>query len=309
MQRSAVSLPPLRALSAFEAVARNMSFAKAAKELNVTSSAVSQQIKILEEHLAISLFRRLNRRVLLTEAGELYYASVSAAFRTIGEATERVDSNASPRLLVVRSAPSFAAKWLMPRLGDFLLRNPDIDLRLDASNEKTDFVREAVDLEIRFGGEVWGNLHVEPLFCEPFVPLAAPSLVRKYEIKSADDLLALGLPLIHSVKCPVDWQEWFAAQGVETPSWLRGPRFDRSFMSIQAAVDGLGVALESCVMASAEITGGSLVCVVPNPPSFLRRLYWFVCPPANLKRETVERFRHWLFSQPEMQGRELEESP
>src|SRR3712207_2345845 len=127
-------MPPLRALAAFEAAARNLSFQKAAAELNVTPSAISQQIRILEENLALTLFKRLNRRILLTEAGELYYASVALAFSSMAEATERIHHHLNPHILMVRSSPSFAVKWLLPRLPEFIRQHPEIDVRLDSTN-------------------------------------------------------------------------------------------------------------------------------------------------------------------------------
>lgn len=293
-------MPPLRALAAFEAVARNLSFAKAAAELNVTPSAVSQQIKALEERLAITLFRRLNRRILLTEAGEIYYAAIASAFDAMADATERIHSHLNPQILMIRSAPSFAAKWLLPRLPEFIRRNPDIDVRLDASNEKTDFAHEAVDLELRFGAGTWEGLHVEPLHRDDIVPLASPTLVETQRLRRPEDLLLRGGPLIHSVKCPVTWEMWLAANGLRPAAALRGPRFDRSFMAIQAAVDGVGVALDSGVLAQAELRDGRLTVPFRGHRAFVCTLFWFVCPFENLRRGTVTRFRDWLFAHPEM---------
>ncbi len=298
-ERMITRMPPLRALAAFEAVARNLSFAKASAELNVTPSAVSQQIKILEKHLAITLFRRLNRRILLTEAGEIYYASIASAFDAMADATERIHSHLNPQILMIRSAPSFAAKWLLPRLPDFIRRNPDIDIRLDASNEKTDFAHEAVDLELRFGAGTWEGLHVEPLYRDDIVPLASPTLVETQRLRQPESLLR-GASLIHSVKCPVSWQTWFAANGLPPAAALRGPRFDRSFMAIQAAVDGVGVALDSSILAQAELRDGKLTIPFRGRRAFACTLFWFVCPFENLRRGAVIRFRDWLLAHPEM---------
>lgn len=291
-------MPPLRALAAFEAVARNRSFSRAAAELNVSVSAVSQQVKILEVFLATNLFTRLNRRVLLTEAGELYFAAIAASFEAMADATESVNRHRSPQMLVVRAAPSLATKWLMPRLPAFLAAFPDLDLRLDASNEKTDFLRDAVDLELRFGKEGCSGLFVEPLCREAFVPLATPAFVERHAIAAPADLLRA--PLIHSVKAPSDWSTWFAANGLRAPSRLRGPHFDRSYMALDAALDGIGVALESGILAQADLAAGRLVTPVPSRQSFVHTLYWFVCPFEKLEREAVQRFRNWLRDHPEM---------
>lgn len=302
-QRDLPRIPPLKALAAFEAVARNMSFTKAAAELNVTPSAISQQIKILEKHLSMRLFRRLNRRVLLTETGEIYHATVASAFSAIAEATDRIDTNLRPQILLVRSAPSFATKWLLPRLPDFLATNADLDIRLDASNEKTDFVRENVDLEIRFGRAEWGTLHVEPLCRERIIPLLSPELARRHSIQAPQDL-ASGVPLIHSVKCPVSWEMWFAAHEIGHTIPLRGPRFDRSYMSIDAAREGFGAALDSDILAHKELARGELVSPFTMTRQFVRTLYWLVCPYRNLEQDKTARFRQWLLSHPEMQSRE-----
>ncbi len=293
-------MPPLRALAAFEAVARNRSFSRAAAELNVSVSAVSQQVKVLEGFLAAKLFKRLNRRVLLTEAGELYFAAISASFEAMADATESVNRHRSPQMLVVRAAPSLATKWLMPRLADFLAACPDLDLRLDASNEKTDFLRDAVDLELRFGKEGCAGLFVEPLCREAFVPLASPSFVERHGLTRSEHLLRV--PLIHSVKAPSDWATWFAANGLRAPARLRGPHFDRSYMALDAARDGIGVALESGILAQADLASGALISPVVSRQSFVHTLYWFVCPFEKLERDAVQRFRRWLRDHPEMRN-------
>jgi LysR family glycine cleavage system transcriptional activator len=298
--RMITRIPPLRALAAFEAAARSLSFQKAAAELNVTPPAISQQIKVLEEYFGTALFRRLNRRMLLTEAGEIYYASISSAFSVITEATERVQRHLSPQILMIRSSPSFAAKWLLRRLPEFTASHPGIEVRLDASNEKTDFAREAVDLEIRAGNGGWPGLHVEPLFRESIVPLATPGLIEAHGLRRPADLLT-GVPLIHSVKCPVGWEMWFAANELPVSASAQGYRFDRSFMAIEAAADGIGVALDSETLAEAELRSGRLVVPFRGRAGFVRQILWFVCPFPNLERRAVALFRRWLFENPDVQ--------
>lgn len=301
-------MPPLRALAVFEATARNMSFSRAAVELNVTPAAVSQQIKVLEGYLSARLFRRLNRRVLLTEAGELYYSSISSAFSNMATATERIGSAVVPTILTIRSAPSFATKWLLPRLPEFLAEVPNIDVRLDASNEKTDFTRENVDLEIRFGDGSWRGLHVEPLCRDIAIPLASPTLSRRYAIRSAEDLSS-GVPLIHSIKCPVSWERWFAAHQVQQHDSLRGPRFDRSFMAIEAASMGLGVVLDCEILAQRELASGDLVCPVEPRCTFAQTVHWLVTPHQSLERVKTRRFRDWLLGHPDLAGHRSELTP
>ena len=300
-ERMITRMPPLRALAAFEAAARNLSFQKAAAELNVTPSAISQQIRILEENLALTLFKRLNRRILLTEAGELYYASVALAFSSMAEATDRIHQHLNPHILMIRSSPSFAVKWLLPRLPDFIARHPEIDVRLDGTNEKTDFAREAVDIEFRVGTGDWKGLHVEPIHRDVIVPLACPRLVEAAGLQAPTDL-GKGVRLIHSVKCPVSWEMWLTANHIPASVGFRGARFDRSFMAIDAAVNGLGVALDSEVLAEADLREGRLVIPFRGRQEFVCQILWMVCPFENLQRRTVVRFREWLLEHPEMRG-------
>ena len=307
-ERMITRMPPLRALAAFEAAARNLSFQKAAAELNVTPSAVSQQIKVLEEYLALTLFKRLNRRILLTEAGELYYASVAVAFGSMVEATERIHHHLNPHILMIRSSPSFAFKWLLPRLPTFIARYPNLDVRVDATNEKTDFAREAVDIEFRVGSGDWKGLHVEPIHRDSIVPLASPRLVQSAGLRSPADL-GKGVHLIHSVKCPVTWEMWLAANQLPPSVGFRGPRFDRSFMAIQAAIGGLGVALDSEVLADIDLRENRLVIPFRGRQEFVRQILWMVCPFENLQRSTVMRFREWLLEHPEMRGDNLQRRP
>lgn len=296
-ERAMARLPPLRTLAAFEAAARNLSFQKAAAELNVTPPAISQQIRALEEFLGISLFRRLNRRILLSEAGEMYYASVGAAFGMMTTTTERVRRHLHPEMLIIRSAPSFAAKWLLPRLPDFIARHRGLQVRLDASNEKTDFAHEAVDLEIRAGAGDWTGLHVEALPRESVAPLASPALVERHGLQRPEDLMA-GVPLIHSVKCPADWEMWFRANGLPTMATRDGVSFDRSFMSIDAAANGFGVALDSETLAQEELRTGRLVVPFRGRERFMCQIVWFVCPFEKLDHAPVALFRRWLLETP-----------
>ena len=293
-------LPPLRALCVFEAAARHGSFARAAVELNVSPAAVTQQIRVLETYLAITLFRRLNRRVILTEAGALYYEQVTAALARVADATQAIHRHLQPEVLVVRSVPSFAAKWLLPRIGTFVAANPDLDLRLDATNEKTEFRREPIDVELRLGVGNWEQLHVEPLARERIVPLCSPKLLGgRLALNDAADLARL--PLIHSIKCAISWPIWLAANGLGHLSADRGPRFDRSFMAIDAAAAGLGLALDSALLAQEELRGGTLVCPIASRHDFVETQVWIACPPANLETSKVARFLRWLRSHPELQ--------
>lgn len=282
---------PLRAIAVFHAVARSGSLTKAAAELFVTTSAVSQQIQNLEQHLGTTLLTKAGRGIVLTEAGERYFEMIADEVERITEATLRIRGFRSRSVLTVRSTPSFASKWLLPRLGGFLDANPNIELRLNGTNEPTDFTREAVDVEIRHGEGRWPGLFVEGLAEEFFLPACAPSYCPAASIAAAD---ARQYRLIHSVKSQVQWPQWFALAGTAPPDELQRVLFDRSHMSIDAAVDGVGLALESTLMMWRELRDGTLVCPVRQPPKISLTTQWIVCPFDYIEKAKVRIFLDWM---------------
>jgi len=282
---------PFRAISVFHAAARAGSISRAAQELGVTPSAVSQQIQSLEVQLGTSLMAKAGRRVILTEAGERYFAMITDEIERICDATDRIRGFRSPTTLVVRATPSIATKWLLPRLGAFLAEHGDLEVHLDGTNEPTEFTREDIDLEIRHGEGRWPGVFVEGLAEEHFFPVCSPALCAAASIAPGD------LPryrLIHSVKSQLTWNGWFAAAGV-TPSvrWRR-VLFDRAHMAIDAAADGMGVALESTLLMSRELLEGRLVCPVHRTPVPMLTTLWIVCPHSNLRHRKVRVFLDWL---------------
>ncbi|MGE8941406.1 LysR substrate-binding domain-containing protein [Leptospira interrogans] len=282
---------PLRAIGVFHIAAREGSITRAAASLGVTPSAVSQQIHALEVHLGASLMTKVGRRIQLTEAGERYFESITDELERVTEATNRIRGYSAVTLLTVRTAPSLATKWLLPRLATFVDANPDLEIRIDATNEPTDFNRDGVDVEVRHGEGRWSGLFVEPLIDEHYRPLCCPSLIEAGSI-TADQLA--NYRLIHSVKAQMGWPQWFATAGVEPR--VRWPRilFDRSHNSVDAAVNGLGIALESDMVASSEISDGILICPVRNPPRTIVTTQWIVCPPDHLRHKKVRIFLDWL---------------
>lgn len=282
---------PLRAIVVFDAVARCRSLSKAAAELFVTPSAVSQQIQALETHLGTTLLTKAGRGVALTEAGERYFEMIADDVRRVTEATQRIRGFRSRSVLTVRTTPTLGSKWLLPRLRSFLDANPDIELRLNATTEPTDFSLEAVDLDIRHGEGRWPGMFVEGLAEEAFLPVCSPTYAKASSVAASD---LPGHRLIHSVKAQVQWPQWFAMAGaVPTPEW-RQLLFDRSHMAIDAAVDGLGVALESTFMMWRELRDASLVCPVVNPPRVTLTTQWIVCPFDHLHKAKVRLFLDWL---------------
>ncbi len=285
---------PLRAIAVFHAVARNGSLTKAAAELFVTTSAVSQQIQNLEEHLGTTLLTKSGRGIVLTEAGERYFEMIAGEVDRISEATQRIRGLRSRSVLTVRASPTLASKWLLPRLQGFLDANPNIELRLNGTTEPTDFSRESVDVEIRHGEGRWPGVFVEGLAEESFLPVCSPAYAAEASMAAAD---ARQHRLIHSIKSQVQWQQWFARAGARPAEEMQRVLFDRSHMSIDAAVDGLGLALESTLMMWRELCRGTLVCPVVDPPRILLTTQWIVCPFDYLEKPKVRLFLDWLASE------------
>ncbi|CAN7255596.1 LysR substrate-binding domain-containing protein [Aminobacter aminovorans] len=282
---------PVRAIWVFHAAARAGSISRAAEELGVTPSAVTQQIQSLEVQLGVSLLTKLGRRVVLTEAGELYYAKITDEIERIEEATGTIRGYRSVTTLTVRATPTLANKWLLPRLGAFLDRNPTLDIRLDGTNEPTDFNRELVDLEIRHGDGRWPGLFVEGMAEETFLPACSPKIAAAGSL-GPEELTRFRL--IHSVKSQAQWTTWFKLTGVQPVQGWRRVLFDRSHMAIDAAVDGMGIALESTMMMERELRQGSLVCPIAEPPPVRIVTQWIVCPRDHLRQKKVRLFLDWL---------------
>lgn len=285
-----MSTVPIRAISVFYAAARVGSITKAADELGVTPSAVSQQVRALEAQIGTALMAKSGRGVVLTEAGQRYFDRIADGFERIGEATEEIRGVRSVTTLVVRATPTLSSKWLLPRLRGFLDAHPHILLRLDATTEMTGFGREAVDLEIRHGDGRYPGLYVEGLAEERFLPACAPFL------HAAESVAIANLPrerLIQSVKAQMQWPRWFALAGVNASNWRR-VLFDRSHMAIDAAADGIGIALESDLMMWKELATGRLVCPVPAPPAVTLTTQWIVCPHEHLRQSKIRAFLAWI---------------
>lgn len=285
------ALPPINNLQAFEAVARRRSFALAAAELNLTASAVSHQIARLEAQLDVRLFERSAHGVRLSPAGEHYRLRVSAALAAITAATDDLRQGVR-NTLYVHSAPSLASLWLMPRLHRFATGYPDISLNLSAAHTPSDFTLGQADIDIRYGVPQWGELVVEPLFEERIVPLASPAFIKLHKLRRVEQLLEV--PLIQSNVSVVQWSDWFARH-----TTLKAPerfpvRFDRAQMSLDAATQGLGVALESAVNAGGHLEQGKLKPVFGMDKAIRVKAHFAVYPERHAKRPAVEAFLSWL---------------
>lgn len=283
-------MPPFRAIVVFHYVARLNSIVQAAAQLNVTPSAVSQQVKALEEQIGAALITRKGRSISLTEAGERYFELISDKVEGVIHATELMRGKPHHATLVIRATPTIASKWLLPRLERFMDQYPETNLRIDGSNEPADFNRDDVDLEIRHGLGGWPGLYIEALTEERFLPVCAPRLAAAGSL-TAEQLLTL--PRIRSAKAQIQWSAWIEAQGLAIATQPR-LSFDRSHMAIDAATLGYGVALESELMIEAELLSGRLVIPVRRTPRLQAETQWIVCPRSNLKRHKVMRLIEWL---------------
>ncbi len=287
-------LPPIANLQAFEAVARRRSFALAAAELHVTASAISHQVARLESQLGVRLLERSAHGVRLSSAGERYLLRVSGALTAIGAATDDVKQGVA-NSLYVHSSPSIATLWLMPRLPAFAQANPDIALNLSAAHIHSDFALGPVDLDIRYGIPRWPDLVVEPLFEEPILPLASAAFIRTHRLERIEQLL--DTPLIQSNVNVVQWTDWFGAFSDKQPPERFSLRFDRAQMAMDAAILGLGVALESAVIAGRHLSEGKLRPVFGFDKCVRVKAHFAVYPARHGKRPPVEAFLAWIHSE------------
>lgn len=293
-------LPPLNALRAFEAAARHMSISRAAAELHVTPAAVSHQIKALEDHLGLPLFRRFNRGLALTEEGAVLTPGLRDGFDRLVAAVQRLDECRSGGALVVSVAPSFAAKWLVPRLERFTRGHPDIDVRISATMELADLRRDPVDVAIRFGWGDYPGLDVHKLTAETTTPMCSPDLVTgsnpllvpadlRRHVLIHDDSMAFD-------PTAPDWRMWLKAAGVQGIDVARGQHFSSGDHAIQAAVAGAGVVLGRQSLAGDDLAAGRLVmpfelCLPVRPA------YYLLLPPAARRPARVAAFRDWVLAE------------
>lgn len=300
-------LPPLNALRAFEAAARLLSFKKAAAELSVTPAAISHQIKLLEEFLDLELFHRLTRALELTPAGAAMLPKVQEGFASLLAAVEATRRKETGGIVTLCAPPSFAARWLVPRLGNFTRAHPDIDLRLSSSVAMIDKIdrdsepageEQGYDLMIRFGRGIYPGYAVDRLFSPAYVPVCSPALIDgNGPLRSPADLRRH--TLIHDATVPElderpGWDQWLELAGVGyLKKEMRAIHFQDGALALAAAVAGQGVALAARPMVSADIADGRLA--MPFPLSIPSRYAYFACTPtATAKRPTVLALRTWL---------------
>lgn len=293
--------PSLNGMIYFEAVARHGRVARAAEDLNVSPSAVSQQIKLLEEMLGVSLFRRDKRQLSLTLEGEQLFMAVTSALGLLRNARQTVSRQRASHQLIIRMVPSFAVRWLGPRLAGFINENPEWDLRIDANPDPSNFDREVVDLDIRYGPTTWEGLHCEMILSDYVLPLCSPTYRDEiHEAYGPDDHNVLkNARLIDSVRAVVQWNNWLAGHRIIRSSTASALRFDRSSMALQQATNNIGVVLESTTLAAQELLDGSLVPLAPSLGAVRFPAYWLVSPSRHQSRKLVQVFRNWILTEAE----------
>ncbi len=286
-------LPPLNALRAFEAAGRYLSFTRAAEELHVTQAAISHQIKTLEDHLGIRLFQRRPRKLFLTEAGQTLLPVLYEAFKQISETVEGLSKTTNGNILTVSLRPYFAAKWLTPRLGQFWQQHANIDLRLHHTIQTVDFVREDVDMAVRWGRGDWENVQSEVLLRAKLTPVCNPALLTGVHPLHAPADLRYHT-LLHE-ESYFDWGQWLAKAGVHHVDLRHGLIIDDTNVRIQAAIDGQGVALGCFPLIADDIAGGRLVRLFDLVLDEFA--YYIVYPVGALSNPKVKAFRNWLLEE------------
>jgi LysR family glycine cleavage system transcriptional activator len=284
-------LPPLKALRAFEATARTCSFTRAARELNVTQTAVSHQVKVLEDWIGFRLFRRLNNALVLTEKGDLYLPTVREAFDRIRESTDQLKGADAGVVLTISALPNFALRWLMPRLPRFQARHPAIQIRLLTASRAFETLPEEIDVAIRLEGEA-AHLRFEPLFRGSMFPVMHPGLPEE-GIRTPGDLRRT--TLLHVLNSLSDWPIWLAAAGVKHVDTEAGPKFDSYALASEAACYRWGAAMAWGPFVEEDLRRGRLIA--PFDLKIPRERAWGLIYPGNVRKQKVELFRQWLFEE------------
>lgn len=287
-------LPSLNGLRAFEAAARHLSFTRAAAELNVTQTAISHLIRRLEQQLGTKLFIRRNRALLLTREGQDYLPPVRSAFDDLRNATARLRRPGHEGLLTVSTTASLATKWLVSRVAAFQEAHPGIDVRITTSPNLVDFRREEVDVAVRYGRGHWPGLKADWLMAEHLFPVCSPALLAAKPLREPADLA--NHTLLHTTVSREDWQLWLTAAGLpQSIAKQRGLMFDQGFMAVQAAMQGLGVALGRTHLVEDDIAAGRLV--VPFETTLPEDAgYYIVAPAASADMPKIALFRQWLLA-------------
>ncbi|MER8759867.1 LysR substrate-binding domain-containing protein [Mesorhizobium sp. M0976] len=285
----------LNSMGHFEAVARLGGVIKAAEELKVTPSAVSQQLRLLEQQLGVRLFHREKRHLSLTIDGERLYQTATQAFESIREVRNAIMRQRESFQLSIRVSPSFGERWLAPRLAEFSSAYPSWELRVDATPNFSDFETEVIDLDLRYGDGGWAGLYSSCILNDFILPMCSPSYLEQLKAESNDPReQLLSARLIESSKAYFRWDYWLPRNGIQGARMTYPFRFDRSSMSVQLARDGAGVVLESTTIAFEDLAAGSLVPISKEFDVIEFPGYWLVCPSRHMNRRAVRLFSEWV---------------
>ena len=285
-------LPPLNALRAFEAAGRLGSFKDAAAELHVTHGAVSQHVRLLEEWLEAPLFERHNRRVVLTAAARDYLAEIGPLFEQLSQATARYGvAGAVSRTLSVNAPATFTLRWLVPRLAKFRIEHLDVDVKVDTSNESVESLKETYDVIIRGGPDTFYGYSMRPFLSEERLPVCSPALLQRLPLRVLDDMRQH--TLLHTSSLPRLWPDWLAKAQIPALRPAATLTFDHFYLTLQAAIDAIGIAMGPTALVSDDLAAGRLVAPFAGPrlPS---RSYCTYVPDEKFGDELVVLFCSWL---------------
>lgn len=300
-------LPPLPQLRSFEAAARYLSFKKAAEDLNVTPSAVSHAVQALEDYIGVKLFHRLSRSkksdkaLVLTDAGKILFPCLMRSFDDMAEVVTSVMAQGAGDILTVATAPIFAKSWLMPRLHRFVKAHPDVNVRINSTLNPSGSLYDGFDVGLMYGRGGWPDLMAQKLFSETMVPVCAPSLIHHgHALDKPDDLIHH--TLIHSEARLTTWAMWLENAGVRGLNPAKGLHFNRAALAIDAAINGLGVALEGKTAVQDELKAGKLI--IPfEAPSLPDQSdgYYLTFPTGRAEVPKVVLFKEWVLKEAAMQ--------
>lgn len=289
-----IRLPSTATLVAFECAARHLNFRRAAEELHLTQGAVSQQVRQLEAQIGVALFARVRQRVLLTSAGERYLLEVRRILQDLGEVTHQAMASGDRDILNLAVVPTFAVKWLVPRLPDFFARHSRVNLNLVSRNAPFDFAAEPFDAAIHYGEDSWPGAVCLPLMPEDMVPVCSVRYRDRHGLHAAEHLERA--TLLQQFTRPLAWVDWFQQLGVAPDNAFQGPRFDSFNMILEAVQVDMGAALLPRFLVTPGIAAGELVQLSPQglPSS---RAYHLVCPEARQDVPAFVALRAWLLDQ------------
>ncbi len=288
------NLPPMAAMVGFEAAARLSSFSLAAQELNMTQSAVSHQVRALEEHLGQPLFMRLNRRVELTDAGRDFHNTVAATLETLRLGVRRLGFYTKPGSVVLAMPPSFASGWYMPRLARLKADHPDMEPWLVTTGEEVNLAESEVDIMVTHGRGNWDGMVSVTLFTDTVWPMCSPA-IRSMMPAAPGGRTFLDFPMLHD-ETEDDWQKWFLAGGLDGGELVRGLNFSDSGVMLDAAARGFGVCLGSINLASERLARGELVLVGDRGMASAKP-FMLVAHPRNLRQAVVIALWDWLVAE------------